>query len=179
MSQFEPAFDEVLKWEGGFQDNPKDRGNWSSGIVGVGQLRGTNMGLSAMAFPEITDFRNITKDQASYYYKRDWWRYEGITDQDVANKLMNLAVNWQRYGGHGPAIHVLQEAVNSLITDVTHDISDDGTIGPATINAANSLDPVALLNTIRQKALERYKAIEAAHPEDAAFFNGWERRAQA
>jgi len=177
VSEFKPAFEEVLTWEGGFQKNPRDRGNWTSGIVGVGQLRGTNMGISAMSFPEITDIEHMAKDDAAYFYKRDWWRYDNIVDQLVANKMLNMAVNWQRYGGHGPAIHVLQMAINKINPGVEHDVTDDGTLGPKTINAANAIAPVTLLNEMRRQALARYKAIEQAHPEDKAFFTGWERRA--
>jgi len=107
--------------------------------------------------------------------RRDWWSYGALADQAVGSKMLNLAVNWQRYGGHGPAIHVLQQAVASLGGRV----DDDGSFGPLTVNAANALDPAALLDAIRQKALARYKAIEVAHPEDAEFFGGWEKRALA
>ena len=38
---FEKSFGRVFRNEGGFQKDPKDRGNWTSGKVGVGELKGT------------------------------------------------------------------------------------------------------------------------------------------
>ena len=41
----------TLGCEGGFTVNPRDRGNWTGGEIGVGKFNGTNFGLSAAAYP--------------------------------------------------------------------------------------------------------------------------------
>ena len=48
--------------EGGFQANPHDRANWTSGQVGVGTLVGTNGGITALDMPGA-DIKNLTVDQ--------------------------------------------------------------------------------------------------------------------
>ena len=48
MSNFDNAFDRVIGHEGGFTDDPLDRGNWTSGTCNVGKCNGTKYGLSAM-----------------------------------------------------------------------------------------------------------------------------------
>jgi lysozyme family protein len=69
---FDDAFKIVVGEEGGWGAAPGDRGNWTSGIVGVGKLRGTKYGISAMAYPD-EDIQNLTLDRAKFLYKRDYW----------------------------------------------------------------------------------------------------------
>ena len=49
---------ELMVSEGGFTNDPNDRGNWTSGKIGVGELKGTKYGISAMAYP-LEDIKNI------------------------------------------------------------------------------------------------------------------------
>lgn len=62
----------VLGHEGGYTANPQDRGNWTSGVIGVGELRGTKYGISAMSYPNV-DIKNLTLEQARALYRRDFW----------------------------------------------------------------------------------------------------------
>jgi len=64
---FNHAIDKVLKNEGGFQNNFFDRGNWTSGIIGIGKRKGTNYGISAMSFPNL-DIKNLTAEKAKTIY---------------------------------------------------------------------------------------------------------------
>ena len=68
---FNKVFDRVIGHEGGFQADPKDRGNWTSGVVGQGELKGTKFGLAAMTYPHL-DIKNLTVDQAKAIYFEDW-----------------------------------------------------------------------------------------------------------
>ncbi len=66
------AIDALLTVEGGFQKHHADRGNWTSGQIGVGELRGTNYGISAMTYPDV-DIENLTREEAASIYARDFW----------------------------------------------------------------------------------------------------------
>ena len=44
------AFDLLIGHEGGYTDNPKDPGNWTSGKVNQGQLKGTKYGIATAHF---------------------------------------------------------------------------------------------------------------------------------
>lgn len=172
MAKFEPAIAVVMRHEGGFQKKPSDPGNWTGKKVGLGVLKGTKYGISAHTFPDV-DIENLTLDGAEALYRRDWWKYDAIEDQSIATKVMDLAVNWERFGGHGPAIEVLQKAICACGGQV----KIDGTLGLQTVAACNAIDPLQLLRQIRQQALLRYKEIERNHPEEAEWFEGWEARA--
>lgn len=73
-SNFDKAADFTLSptVEGGFTLDPDDRGNWTSGKIGEGELRGTKYGISAAAFPQL-DIKNITIEDARAIYKKMYW----------------------------------------------------------------------------------------------------------
>lgn len=66
----------VRRWEGGLSLNPDDHGNWTGGRKGVGELRGTNFGISAASYPML-DIANLTMEQADAIYFRDYWQASG------------------------------------------------------------------------------------------------------
>ena len=70
MGVFDVIFDRVLGHEGGFQADPRDRGNWTGGEVGKGELKGTKYGVAAMTYPEL-DIESLTKADAKIIFRRD------------------------------------------------------------------------------------------------------------
>lgn len=121
--QFDQAFDILIDHEGGFTDDRNDRGNWTSGKIGVGELKGTKFGISAMSYPDL-DIKNLTVDQAREIYARDFWgrlALERVPPQ-VRFDIFDTAVN----SGRDTAAKLLQRAVG---------VKDDGKIGPVTLSA--------------------------------------------
>lgn len=134
---YSPAFQQVialvLKHEGGFQNVPSDRGNWTTGVVGQGELRGTNFGISAMAYPSL-DIRSLTREQAVAIYHRDYWQLVRGDELPfaLACVTMDAAVN----SGPRRAIEWLQRALG---------VTADGVLGPVTLATARGLtDPVVV-----------------------------------
>lgn len=128
MSIFDTSFDRVVGHEGGFQNDPKDRGNWTSGKIGVGTLVGTKFGLAAMTYPDL-DIKNLTVDQAKSIYKKDWWEKLGMERFRAALsfQMFDAAINH----GMNSATKMLQRAVL---------VKDDGQIGPLTIEKVNKTE---------------------------------------
>ena len=125
---FDTAFDRLIGHEGKFTDDSKDRGNWTTGVIGKGQCKGTKYGISAMTYPDL-DIRNLTLDQAKAIYKRDWWDRINADDLHpaIVFQVWDFAVN----AGMGTAKRKLQKAVN---------VAEDGIIGPMTIKAIKKAD---------------------------------------
>lgn len=128
MTMFDTSFDRVIGHEGGFQNDAKDRGNWTSGKIGVGYLNGTKFGLSAMTYPTL-DIKNLTVEQAKVIYKADWWDKLGMGKfpQAISFQMFDAAINH----GMGSATKMLQRAVG---------VKDDGAIGPQTIAKVSGFD---------------------------------------
>jgi lysozyme family protein len=98
----------LRKWEGGFQNNPEDHGNWTGGRKGVGELKGTKFGISAASYPDL-DIVNLTQEQADAIYRRDYWQRSGadklqwpacllVFDTAVLHGV-GTALNWQEEVG--------------------------------------------------------------------------------
>lgn len=86
----------ILKWEGGFQIDPNDPGNWTGGKVDVGVLKGTKYGISAASYPSV-DIRNLTIEKAKTIYFQDFWPYAVSYPWPMSLAALDLAVN----GGPG------------------------------------------------------------------------------
>jgi lysozyme family protein len=107
MDLYDRIFKTIVNVEGGFTKNPKDRGNWTSGVIGRGELKGTKYGISAMAYPHL-DIKNLTVEQAKDIYYRDYWLKAGCHQlpADAALLLFDMAVN----SGVGAALKNYAEA---------------------------------------------------------------------
>lgn len=80
MANFDQAVELVLLQEGGLHDDPRDAGGL------------TNFGISQRAFPQI-DISTLTRDQAIAIYRKEYWRFDSIGEQRLANLLMSMSVN--------------------------------------------------------------------------------------
>lgn len=123
---FDTCFSLVIGHEGGFTNDRNDRGNWTSGVIGKGQLKGTKYGISAMAYPNL-DIKNLTVQDAKDIYRRDYWNKCRCDELPAALDYLTFdaAVNH----GVSRSARFLQTAVGATV---------DGAIGPKTVAAANA-----------------------------------------
>jgi lysozyme family protein len=153
MAEFSLAIPIVLENEGGYVNDPLDPGGE------------TNFGISKRSYPTV-DIKNLTKEEATAIYLRDFWKFGGIIDQSVANKVFDSYVNMEHI-----AIFLLQEIVLQVV-------KPDGIYGEVTEDAVNRMDPNALLTAYRAKLEQHYRNIVLAKPEEMKFLDGWLRRAK-
>ena len=157
---FNVAYDRSFKNEGAFQKNPKDRGNWTSGTVGVGELKGTKGGISAMSYPDL-DIENLTELRIKSIYERDWWDKLRMDRFPPAMQYQwfDAAINHGTYN----ATKILQRAINA---------KDDGVIGPKTMALINTMEKNDLLmNFLSNRLIFMTNA-----PTWDEFGKGWARR---
>ena len=160
--KFVQAVGAVLKHEGGYVNDPDDPGGE------------TKYGISKRSYPDL-DIANLTEEQASEIYYRDWWRqykYDLIEDATVAAKVLDLSVNM----GPSAAHKCLQRALHAC---GRRDVAIDGIIGPQTLEATNAANPLMLLAALRAEAAAHYRALAQADPKRRKFLTGWLNRAYA
>lgn len=157
---WDSAFDITIGFEGNYQCLENDRGNWTSGKVGEGELRGTKYGISASAYPEL-DIKNLTIEQAKGIYKRDYWdRCKCAFMPDALSiALFDFAVN----SGVKRAVRYLQRAL---------DITIDGVIGNQTIGACNRVPTRYVLNKYLDLRIDYLMKLKSWQH----FKNGWGNR---
>jgi len=108
---FYKAVTRVFRWEGGYSNDPHDRGGE------------TNYGISKSAYPNL-DIKNLTPSGAREIYRRDYWDKCNCDKMPypVALIVFDSAVNQ----GASTAARMLQKCL---------DVEIDGVIGPQTIEA--------------------------------------------
>lgn len=164
MTAFEHAFEFVVGHEGGFDATQADPGNWTGGVVGSGELKGTKFGISAAAYPAL-DIANLSVADAQAIYKRDYWdRTSADTlPPPLALLVFDAAVN----NGVGRAARWLQGAVG---------VAADGQIGPATLAALNAAVAKSGGAALCSEFMAQRLAFMAALPTWRVFGLGWARR---
>ena len=149
---FDYAIPFILLHEGGLCNTAGDAGGL------------TNFGICQRSYPNV-DIRNLTRDGAIAIYQRDFWQASwDDLDERVAAKVFDISVNCGEFWGP----KILQRALG---------VTDDGVVGPHTIQAANSTDTDTLLATMCDQMDKHYEAIVAANPSDQKFMANWTHRA--
>ena len=169
MADFNTAYQITKRWEGGFQINPNDRGNYNSN----GELVGTHFGIAAFVYEDVIgrpptqqDMRNLTESEAAAIFKTRFWdKIEGslIFDQQVANIFFDGAVNH----GTNRGTKLLQEVLGVTV---------DGIVGGQTLNAINTSNPEQVFNLYKANRTTFYRQIAIDRPQNAVFLNGWLNR---
>lgn len=118
MANFEIADKLTRKAEGGYSDHREDNGNWTGGKIGVGVLIGTKYGISAPVLmtylgrvPTVLEMKNLSSETVTKIYNKNYWKAikgDEITNQDIANKIYDMAVT----SGPGTAIKLAKRVRN-------------------------------------------------------------------
>lgn len=157
---FKPAFLMVVGVEGGYDTTYQDKGNWTSGQVGVGELKGTKFGIDAMSYPDL-DIQNLSLVEAQNIYHADYWLKYGC--DGLADGFDILAFDMVVNQGPG-AIPCLERALGT---------TPDGRIGPHDTLATKNAGINQLAIFASQRA-QRYVASEEVMHENV--LNGWLNR---
>lgn len=157
---FDEAFERLIGHEGNFTNDKNDRGNWTTGIVGKGILKGTKFGISAMTYPHL-DIKNLTLAQAKQIYKRDWW--DGLAAKNINAAIVFQVWDFAINAGMATAKRKLQSAVG---------VADDGIIGPITIKAINDADLNDVLMKFNAERLTYYTKLSTW----GRYGKGWTNR---
>lgn len=161
MRVYDEAFEELIGIEGGYVNDPTDRGGE------------TKYGISKKAFPHI-DIRALTLSDAKHIYKKHYWdklNLDNLDDAPIQKELFDTAVNM----GVGIASKMLQEALNLMNRNGLNfsDLTVDGAIGPRTMEAYRRVDKKILLKVLNGLQFMRYVKIVRRNPSQERFFNGW------
>jgi lysozyme family protein len=146
--KFEKAFEIVIGHEGGYVNDPLDKGGE------------TKYGISKRAYPNL-DIKNLTLADAQRIYKADYW--DKAKSEDVPEFIRYIHFDAAVNHGVGMAVKLLQRAAN---------VKDDGIFGPITKNAAQwvTVEAYAL------QRMFLYNSIIGRNNNQVRFINGWTNR---
>lgn len=155
----------ILKWEGGYINDPDDLGG------------ATNKGICFRTFklyrtrkrlpvPTIEDLKNISDEEFVAILKEMYWdacRADRIESQSVANAI----VDWAWNSGATIAAKEVQKVLG---------VETDGIIGNITLAAINSHSPLPLFGKIRRARIAYIERICKSRSENNKFYRGWMNR---
>lgn len=177
MALFAPAIQNTEMWEGGYSYSPSDSGGETyRGISRANWPTWSGWFLIDAAkvlpgFPISLDANVSLQGSVVQFYHSNFWQYDGVNSQIVANKVFDLSVNV----GVVHAIKILQQALNSILPSASN-LTVDGHYGPQTEQNINSTSEGPLVIAIRAAAVQYHQSIVATHPQDAIYLAGWLRR---
>lgn len=155
----------ILKWEGGFVNDPDDLGGATNMGVTLATYRQYRKSRKLPA-PTVDDLKNLSREEwtdilKTYYWDR--WQADCIRDQSIANILVDWVWASGVYG-----IRIPQQILN---------VSPDGIVGKNTLAALHSYSPQAeLFDRIKQARFEYINRICTSRPANQKFRKGWENR---
>lgn len=181
MANFETAYLVVKRNEGGWANNPNDRG----GETYKGIARNFHPRWSG--WPIIDAYRKHAKFEAALekdailqklvraFYKENYWNalsLDYVAHQETATELFDTGVNM----GTGVAGIFLQTAlnVNNKNGKEYPDLKMDGKVGPVTIQTLNAHKrPMEILKLLNIQQGAKYIDICMANPSQEIFMTSW------
>lgn len=181
------AFTRLIGEEGGYVDDPKDRGGATKYGVSLrfalAEVKADRKALARFDIDmdgdvDAADIRKLSLDQAQRIYLDYFWLPNGCTrfPAPIGEMIFDQAVN----GGALAARKLLQRAIAQALP-LSGGIKVDGILGPVTMTnfsrAIMTLGVERLADAYRDAAKARYKEIAAADASQKRFLKGWLARA--
>ena len=156
-TNFSQCLHVVLREEGGYTNDPNDPGgatNFGITIADLREWRGHDV------TPD--DVKNMTKAEALEIYRAKYWNPMQCGDlpDGIDLEVFDFGVN----AGIRTSVKMLQ-----LVIGVTQ----DGSVGPITLNAAKAANTCTVIQTFSQHRLDYYRSLASEWPHFGA---GWTNR---
>lgn len=151
----------ILRWEGGFVDDPLDRGGATNKGITIGTFRNF-YGKDAT----VEQLKNITDEQWLRIFKSgywDKWKADDIENQSIAD----IVVDWAWASGTATSIKQVQKILGVAV---------DGIVGNDTLTAINTADQRSLFVKIHSRRIEFVENIVKRDPSQTRFLKGWKNR---
>lgn len=194
MADFDTAYAPVKKYEGGYDNDPADRGgetyagiarnffpNWAGWAI-VDQYKKTIKTHSALtkALGAVPRLQALVSE----WYRKEWWDRLGLAalSQKLANEIFEQSVNLGK-AGCGKKVQTICNAYNYGPSGAKYfdDLVIDGAIGPKTLNALATLvksktDPENLVHALNCMQGAHYLELAAKKASQRRFTVGWMTR---
>ena len=156
----------ILKWEGGFVNDPADLGGATNMGVTIGTWKSCGYDKDGDGDIDVDDLHLLTREDVvnrvlkPHYWDR--WKADEIKSQSVANILVDWV--WAS-GAHG--IKIPQRLLGVTV---------DGIVGPKTLAAVNARNPRELFDMIKIARFDFIEDICRSRPANNKFKRGWMNR---
>jgi len=174
MAEFQSAFVNLIKNEGGWTNDLDDSGGetfkgiarkynelWLGWKI-IDGMKNNNKEKFLANLRENKKLDGLVED----FYKVNYWnkiRAGEINNQKIAESIFDFAVN----AGIKTSVSLAQKVI---------DASSDGIIGEKSIRKLNSFSESGFINNFALEKIKRYVSITEKNKKNRKFFFGWIRR---
>src|SRR5690349_11912895 len=151
MASLDIFFPHLLRFEGGFVNDPDDPGGATNKGITLATLA-RYAGMLGIA-PTIVSLRALSDEQALRIYRMGYWdplHADQIADQPLAEIIFDFHVN-----AGAAAVRLLQRVLNESGTKPP--LVVDGAMGPGTLRALLSADALVLYRAYKQGRIDYYR----------------------
>jgi lysozyme family protein len=162
----------IIGMEGGWVNDPADKGGETNRGITLGTfnfLCKRTLGLE----PTHELFMSLSREQVALFVK---WYWDDVRASEFYSQAVAEYVTDWNWGSGLSAKKCLQRV---LTTVFRKNLSVDGIIGPASIEAANSVSGPDLLAALYRERIAFYERIAPDGSTNARFRKGWKNRASA
>ncbi len=154
----------IRKWEGGFVNDPSDRGGATNMGVTIATWQSVGYDKDHDGDIDTQDIKLLSPADFTLVLKKYWdqWKADDIHNQSIANIL----VDWV-WGSGAWGIKIPQRILG---------LKQDGIVGSITLTRINAADARTLFNMIFDERLKFLDNIVLKNPSQAKFLKGWKNR---
>lgn len=154
----------ILKWEGGFVNDPDDLGGATNKGITLSTYKQYRR-KKGMPDPTVSDLKKITDAEWTEVLKTMYWD-RWLADRIINQSVANILVDWIWASG----VNGIKRPQKIL------GVEADGIVGEKTLGAVNSQDPKALFDNIKADRIKFIDEICKARPANEKFRKGWLNR---
>lgn len=166
MAQISKLAPFILKWEGGFVNDPDDAGGATNMGVTISTWQKVGYDKDDDGYIDVEDLRLLSKDDVVNHVLKphywDRWKADEIKSQSIANTLVDWVWGSGKWG-----IIIPQRILG---------VKPDGVVGKVTLSALNARDPKELFAAIKAARVNYLDDIVRKRPANKKFLRGWMNR---
>jgi len=172
MASFDVFMPMLLRFEGGYVDDPDDPGGETNKGITMATFQNTAHELLGIE-PSSENLRALSDAQAGKIYRALYWdkmRGDDFALQELADMVCDFYVN---AGTRATAL--LQRVLNAMGSHLI----EDGVIGPDSLKALAALPQDEVYRRYKDGRIAYYRSLVEARPALAKFLPGWLNRVNA
>lgn len=146
MANIDLLVPKILKWEGGFSNDPVDKGGATNLGITLENWKLYGYDKDGDGDIDVDDVKLLTKDDFEKFFKAHYWDHywkaDNIKNQSVANILVDWCYNSGAWG-----VKIPQGILGVTV---------DGKVGPKTLAAVNSQNQAEFFQKVWQARSDFY-----------------------
>jgi len=166
MADFNKYFKTLMAHEGGFVNDPVDKGGATKYGITLKTWISKGYDKTGDKKIDINDLRIITIEDAEKIAKEIYW--DSINGDQINNQsIAEFLFDW----GYNSGVSTASKKLQSIL-----DLNTDGQIGPKTLAKLNSSDQKQVFDKLVASRLAFVESIVKNNPSQVKYLRGWKNR---